>query len=592
MTGLVGIVGDGSASELRRMAARMDYRGEHIRVWSPAPDVYLAEVSAEPRSGPAQGPLALDCSGRLYPLPAGIPQPGAVVEHEEVQRGRLEQSLQTDVDAALLQLRCSFSLAYWDERDKSLVLACDRHCYKTLYYVQLQGRVAFASDYKALLALEDCPAAVDRDALQTYLLTLRCPPDQSLLQKIKPLAAARLMRIGRGPLQPRRYWTRQRGNYGLSFDAAAQELRRRLETVIADMTAGLDRVGITLSGGLDSAALLGLLRKVRPDLQIASYTIGHGPKDPEILGAQEAADHFRTEHYPHIFALAKLPEKLPNFVWMIEDLMGREETLLQHVIARELAQRERVFVAGNGADADFCGMPRHRLLWLRDKAPRLVRPALEELFVYTQVRTPPHSLLGRALVRMAYPKDRPEAPLVPSARPVHVRDNYSTLATYQCETLADAPTRYHEPMDAALGLTMLTPFFAPEILDFALNCPVSHMVDRHQQKRVLRAAVADLLPPTLTNRPKAIQRLRHDPRLSDTVDGVADSLNLNNSLHERGLVTPDYVQRLRSRSSGTAYSQARLHTLWPLICAEIWMRQFVDQRGAPPTGPAGVAVPS
>ena len=64
MTGLVGIVGDGSASELRRMAARMDYRGEHIRVWSPAPDVYLAEVSAEPRSGPAQGPLALDCIHR------------------------------------------------------------------------------------------------------------------------------------------------------------------------------------------------------------------------------------------------------------------------------------------------------------------------------------------------------------------------------------------------------------------------------------------------------------------------------------------------------------------------------------------------
>jgi asparagine synthase (glutamine-hydrolysing) len=572
MTGLVGIVGDGSLAELRTMAARMAYRGTHVNAWSPVSGVYLAEVGHSDDFS-AGGVLALDSSGALYP------QSGAA-EPADNPRERLARALSQDADSALLELRGSYSFAFL-ERDGSVLLACDRHCYKTLYYIELPGRVAFASDYKALLALAECPAAVDRDTLQTYLLTLECPEDRALLQQVKPLAAARLLRIGRGPLQPRRYWIRQRSDSGLGFDASARELRRRLEAVVTQMTAGHQRIGLTLSGGLDSAALLGLVRSVRPDLEVAGYTVGYGPKDPEIRGAQEAARHFGIEHHVHIFDVDALPQLLPPFIWLTEDLMGREETLLQHAITRELATRERAFMAGNGADLDFCGMPRHRLLWLRNRAPRALRGALDELFVYTQIKTPPRSMLGRALVRMAIRSERFDAPAVPGAAAPHVHHDFSTLETYQRDTMADKPFCYHEPLDAQLDLTMMAPFSAPEIFEFALACPITHMIDRRRQKQVLRAAVADLLPPSLSGRSKAVQRLRYDQKLSDAVDSLAVHLELDRALQDRGLVAKGYVARLRSRAADSAYSQARLHTIWPLISAEIWMRQFVDNRGAP-----------
>jgi glycosyltransferase involved in cell wall biosynthesis len=50
-------------------------------------------------------------------------------------------------------------------------------------------------------------------------------------------------------------------------------------------------------------------------------------------------------------------------------------------------------------------MPRHRLLWLRDKAPLPLRRALDELFVYTQIKEPPRSIGGRLLQRLAFRKD-------------------------------------------------------------------------------------------------------------------------------------------------------------------------------------------
>ena len=148
--------------------------------------------------------------------------------------------------------------------------------------------------------------------------------------------------------------------------------------------------------------------------------------------------------------------------------------------------------------------------------------------------------------------------------------------------MADKPFCYHEPLDAQLNLTMMAPFSAPEIFEFALSCPISHMIDRRRQKVVLRAAVADLLPPSFTRRSKAVQRLRHDWKLSDAVDKLAGHLDLDHALQDRGLVARGYVARLRSRATRSAYSRARLHTIWPLISAEIWMRQFVDNRGAPP----------
>jgi asparagine synthase (glutamine-hydrolysing) len=275
---------------------------------------------------------------------------------------------------------------------------------------------------------------------------------------------------------------------------------------------------------------------------------------------------------------------LPSFVWLTEDLMGREETLLQQVITRVAAVRDRVLVCGNGADMDFCGMPRHRLLWLRDRAPWPVRGALDELFAYTQLKIEPRSWLGRRLVERVYGADRPAPAVVPGAAPPAIDVDYHSLAVYQRETIGIKGFCYHEPVNAQLGVTMIAPYSSPEVYEFALGCRIGHLIDARQQKRLLRAAVADLMPPAVSGRRKAIQRLRHDGELSERMDEMAASLDLDAALASRGLLPPDFVRRLRARPAGGAYSTQRMHSLWALISAELWLRQFVDDRGRPIPG--------
>jgi asparagine synthase (glutamine-hydrolysing) len=566
MGGIVGLIGDGSVAELESMAARMPYRG-NVRTWSPAPNVYFGELSlgakrAATGSGAA---VALDTAGDTTP------------------REEIERALQTHGDSAAAGIRGFFAIVWWDESHRALKLICDRHGYKTLYIARLPGRIAFASDLKALLALPDVQATVDRDVLQMYLRSRSFPSERSLLAAAQPIGGASVWTLrGSGELHRQPYWTPvRRVKSGRSFDAAALELRGILQAALHRQLVGRERIALALSGGLDSASVLALARHVRPDLHITTYTVGHSREDPEIIRAREAAAHFGTEHRECFLPPEKVPGEMRRLVWLTEDLTGREEAALQHVLAAEMSTRERAYLVGHGADVAFAGMPRHRLMWLRDHAPPPLRGALNELFIYTQRRTEPPSWLGRRLASLAFHGDRPAMPQVTGGSDIPADMNYASLDQYCCATISWIEgMRFHEPVEMAGDVTMVAPFFDPAVVDFALSCPTNFLIDARQQKRILRAAVGEVLPPEISQRRKMIQRMKHDSQLSEVLDEFAAQLRLRESLTARGLLPADYLATLQKRAKGAAYPSERLHILWAMISAELWLRQFVDRRGA------------
>jgi asparagine synthetase B (glutamine-hydrolysing) len=249
-----------------------------------------------------------------------------------------------------------------------------------------------------------------------------------------------------------------------------------------------------------------------------------------------------------------------------------------------MGTRERAYLVGHGADVAFAGMPRHRLMWLRDHAPPPLRGALNELFVYTQRRAEPRSWLGRRLASLAFRGDRPAMPQVTDAADIPADMNYPSLDQYCCSTISWIEgMRFHEPVETAGDVPMVAPFFDPAVVAFALSCPTHFLIDARQQKRILRAAVSDLLPPEISQRRKMIQRMKHDAQLSAVLDEFATQLRLRESLAARGLLPTEYMATLQKRANGAAYSSERLHILWAMISAELWLRQFVDRRGAPDT---------
>jgi asparagine synthase (glutamine-hydrolysing) len=555
MGAIVGLVGEGSLHEVRAMAQMLSHRGAGIRTWSPAHNVYFATRGGDGHHGEN---FAADA------------------QLDELSGAELAHVLEQGV-SGLAHVHGYFAIAHYDQAGR-VVLACDTSGFKSLYYAVLPTRIAFASEYKAFLALEDFYPELNREAAQHYLAARSCRMDQPLMQGVQVVASGTALLVSRGGITERlKYWPVRREIEPRSVDAYAKEVRTALTRIVERQARPFDRAAITLSGGLDSACVVALLRSVRPDMPLHSYTIGHGDGDPEMTGGRELAELFGTDHHEIIFHPASIAEHLPKLVWLMEDCAGREESLLQHLVVREAARSAPVVFGGYGADMLFCGMPRYRLVRLREQFPWLQLP-LSEIFHLTQVGALPKTILGRIGERLLY-RDGSFPPPTVNGASTPALSTLPSLNDYIVEQMFEAQDMgYIEPTLEFEGAQFRDPFQATDIMELALKIPGHYNVSMRQQKQVLRTALQNLLPTRVRSRGKSLQRVRHDLEVSQVIESMAEMLLHAEIIRHRNLLDPAYVTALMRRPPHRPYTREQLYRLWTLVCLELWQRQFIDQR--------------
>jgi asparagine synthase (glutamine-hydrolysing) len=588
---LYGIIGPSDGSEARAMGLRLAHRGAESAEWSPASGVrFGVRGSAAVVNAQAGGLLVFD---------------GVVDNREDLARQLGHPGERTDLagDAALVLelwraqgveglalIAGQFALALWDGATGHLVLARDRVGYAPLYFALAGERLIFASEYKALLALESVPARPNRTAIQTIQSTKWVRPGATCLEGIYPVAPGTCVEVKRDHLSSRRYWDIPVRVAPGDEAAHAARLRQTFLETLRKQTAPYQRIGISLSGGLDSAIVAAGVRAVAGGREVHTISAGYGPDDTELANAETVAKVLGTVHHPVVLDPEDLPGLLPRMVWHLEEPIGREDIAYLFVAAREAARHVELVVTGFGFDGLFAGLPRHRLVDLGVKLPLFRRP-LEEFFDYNLRSTEPRTVAGRAL-RAAYfrGKDFP-APKVFGADPLppfagFPRDGDQPLTNFLRRGFLVLP--YQHPVErlyAGAGLRMNAQHTDPDFLATAFSIPDRLKIHGRTQKYILRRACEGLLPPTILGTGKSFNRLKHDTRMSEVLDGMADSLLGTAGLTARGLFEPSYVSRLRARPSNRPYSQERAYRLWSLLLTELWARTFLDRRGAAPEEP-------
>ena len=115
---------------------------------------------------------------------------------------------------------------------------------------------------------------------------------------------------------------------------ASRELARRFVEAIRPLVAGRTRIGISLSGGIDSMSVAYACRQCAPDAELVGFTAGNGADDPEISTASIVMERLRGRHVPVVVTTEPLVERLPHAVWAFESPVGRTETFQALEIAR------------------------------------------------------------------------------------------------------------------------------------------------------------------------------------------------------------------------------------------------------------------
>jgi asparagine synthase (glutamine-hydrolysing) len=590
MGAVFGIVGDANSAELEAVGRRLAHRGNTTAHWSPAPTIHLG-TSGSPAAVEAvrDGVIVFD---------------GAIDNHTELirllKRQPEEQRSQTSDALLVLELYSAlgdegfqeiagqFAFALWDGPGRRLLLARDRIGYAPLYFTTDRGRFVFASEYKALLAIDGVPVRPNRDAIQAIHSTKWVQPGATCLEAVYPVAPGTWLSVERTRIQTARFWNipiqvvpRDEAGHAASLRSVFLETLRR-------QTEPYQRIGISLSGGLDSAVMAAGARHVAPDKELHTFSAGYGPDDRELVNAAEVARVLGTYHHPLVLDPEDLPDLLPRMVWHMEEPIGREDIAYLYVAAREAARHVELVLTGFGFDGLFAGLPRHRIADIALKVPLLAEP-LREFYDYSVRGVQPESLPGRTLKSLYFRgKDFP-APQVIGAEPVAPLNGFGggidqPLSQFLRKGFLVLPYQsVVERLYTAVGVRVNAHHTDPEFLRAAFSIPDRLKIKGRTQKYILRKACAGLLPPSILSYGKSFNRLKHDLHLSAVLDRMAEELLDDATVLARGLFDPSYVKRLRQRPAAKPYSQERVYRLWSLLLTEMWSRIYLDGRGTEPS---------
>jgi asparagine synthase (glutamine-hydrolysing) len=587
MGALYGILGDAGSEEIRAIGERLVHRGNRVCEWSVGPLLRFGMRSS---------------AGALERLTGGAVTYDGVIDNrdelaEEHRRGfspvddavTMLELFHRHGSEAFARIAGQFAVAISASNGR-LILARDRIGYAPLYFTLDNGRFLFASEYKALLAIPSVPASPNRDAIQVIQSTKWVMPGATCLAGIHPVAPGTWVEVDVDRIHTARFWNipihvahnDESKHVGALRNSFIETLRKQVEPY--------SRVGISLSGGLDSAVMAAGVRHVAGNREVHTFSAGYGPDDRELVNAEMVAKEVGTIHHPLVLDPSDLPNLLPWMVWHLEEPIGREDIAYLFIAAREAARHVELILTGFGFDGLFAGLPRHRLLDLGMRLP-LMRKPLEEFYDFTFRSVEPRSVRGRAL-RSAYFRgnDYP-VPEVIGASPLpdfqgFPRGGEQPLSNFLRNGFLVNP--YQSPVErlyAAAGVRMNAHHTDPSFLSAAFSIPDSLKIHGRTQKYILRKACAGLLPESVLKFGKSFNRLKHNLQLSAVLDGMADDLLAPGTVRERGLFEPSYIAALRARPADKPYSQERGYRLWSLLLTEMWSRMYLDARGAPPARP-------
>jgi asparagine synthase (glutamine-hydrolysing) len=503
----------------------------------------------------------------------------------------------------LRRFRGMFALAIWDDRSKELWLARDRVGIKPLFLSEHHGRIAFASEIKALLADPLQQRDVDVEALSHYLSFLVAPAPKTLFRGIEKLPAGSWLRLGRdGRRVEERWWD--------PFDAAAPvegtddevagAILQELRTAVRYRKVSDVPVGVFLSGGIDSSTNAALFAEGE-DRPVQTFSIGYDGEYasyPNELGwARRVAREVGADHHERILSQDDLLDFLPEMVRLQDEPIGDPVAVPIYYVS-ELARENGVVVAqvGEGADELFFGYPSWRTLKRLQQANSLPVPAaakragLAVLRRSGRAETRPYEYLRRGASGIpvfwggaeAFTEEQKRRLLGPAAAELDGATAWDALApirrrfeerawepsTVNWMTYLDLNLRLPElllarvdRMSMGVGLECRVPFLDHRVVELALSIPTRQKTHGSELKRVLRRAVRGVIPDDVIDRPKQGFRVPVEEWLLDRLGERARS-DVDAFCRESGLIDRAEAARLLQRPSRNAWYLLNLALWW------------------------------
>lgn len=539
-----------------------------------------------------------------------------------VQRGhRFSTETDTEVlvhlyeeegESFVTKLRGMFAFAIWDEKKRSLFVARDRVGIKPLYYYHDNDCLIFASEIKAILQDPVVAKEPHLPALIKFLSFYYTPGEETAFKNIKKLLPGHYLTVRDKKVKIKQYWDLNFGNIQNGKHRSLQSYEIELLDLLRDsvrhhMISDVP-VGILLSGGVDSTALLNLAVH-ETDKPISTFTIGfsaHNITD-ERFYARIAAKKFNTNHYDLTISAKEFIEFLPKYVWHMEEPVCEAAAIALHHVCQLAKNYVKVLISGEGGDEAFAGYTLYNYYLLLEKLKKIIYPirkTLPDVIPNSNIRIIQRMQYYAKLLRHDFPDyyySRTATPynffnehfnslytppilesiskeLIVGAFDPYLKKNQTTdmiNTMLYLDTKAALPDDLlikADKMSMLNSLELRVPLVDHKVLEFAEALPTNLKINGVKTKFLLKRVLRNQVPEEILNRKKAGFPVPYKAWFRNELRDYVKSILLDPKTLQRGYFNSKIVEDVIEKNQTTDYFK----DIFTLLVFEIWHREFID----------------
>lgn len=420
-----------------------------------------------------------------------------------------------------------WAFAIYDKNKNLLFLSRDRLGKKPLYYYWDGKEFIFSSELKGILFVKEINKKenINKEAAQLYFSLGFIPSPYTIYKNTYKLEARQnlILNLNNFKLEKFYYWEIPEYNPIYDKKKLIEEGKDLLKDAVRIRMRSDVPVGAFLSGGLDSSAVVAIMREFTGPRNLHTFSIGFEGKYDETPYIKIVVNAFKTNHHHYYFKEKDFVELIDKYPWVYDEPFGDYSGFPTYKISEIAKKYVTVVLSGDGGDEIFGGYLIHlggyRIDFIR-KLPKIlkvigskipVKNKLNSLYLLKEVckasLEPPEHFLSKFLEDITI---KPEV----YKKWVYEKFKYclkkggnklaEALRIFDLlyRTLADHYLVKVDRASMAHALEVRSPFLDYRFVEFSQKIPTKWKLDLFQTKKLMREIVKDILPKEILNRKK------------------------------------------------------------------------------------------
>ncbi|MBI3298698.1 MAG: asparagine synthase (glutamine-hydrolyzing) [Elusimicrobia bacterium] len=512
----------------------------------------------------------------------------------------------------LPKLSGMFAFCLYDARAGKVWLARDPFGQRPLFTRVKAGRLHFASEIKSFLELRDFDKRLDAEGLSHFLSLAYIPGASTPFAEVRELGPGRLLEVD---LRRERVGERAffRPDYSpdptISRAEAAAEVRRLLEGSVRRCLDLDVPVGLSLSGGVDTGILLGILKKLGRSRSTHTFSLRVGDASFDETPFQRTLVEFAQPiHHEVSVSPEAVLEGLKSHMAYLDEPSGDGAAIPMFLLARQAAEHVKVLLSGEGGDEVFLAYETYRAYNARRAyrralpAPlrRLVREACRRLPVShdklsfdflakrfsegAELPVPEaHFFWRHALAEADKTRLMPASAAFPPTSTLFSDlfgrlgfEDESRLAWMDIELylVGDLMVK-NDRMLMAHSLEGRFPYLDKDLFAYAARLPTGHKLRGLQGRLVQKEAARGLVPDSILARSNMGLELPHSRWFQGGLKALAEHHFRRDAVARTGLLDPDAVRALWDEHQSGRRDNGR--SLWCVLNLLLWHELFIER---------------